>query len=35
MSYTSPFRDIFKYIFSKCINTEYITKFLALITEEV
>jgi hypothetical protein len=30
ISYTSPLRDIFKRIFSERINSEYITKSLAL-----
>ena len=30
ISYTSPLRDVFKRIFSKCINSKYITKSPAL-----
>jgi len=30
ISYTSPLRDIFKYIFGEYINSEYTTKSLAL-----
>ena len=30
ISYTSALRDIFKRVFSECINSEYITKSLAL-----
>ena len=30
ISYTSPLYNIFKYIFSECINSEYMTKSLAL-----